>query len=126
MAISRRARLAALVSGVLFILVSASGVAAHESRVVGEYRLTVGFLAEPVFVDQKSGLDLRVVTPAEPEDARQPVEGLEDTLKATLTKDGVTREMPITARIRRPGRIPVAVLPDGRGFGLRNPFLRHD
>ena len=69
---------------------------AHEHREVadGQYELTVGFLEEPAYVNEKNGLSLEVVniadtaTPedgaAEGETAGVPVEELSGTLKAEV------------------------------------------
>jgi hypothetical protein len=62
----------ALAAGAL----AAPGVLAHEERDVSGYTLEVGFIDEPVFVGERSGLDLFV------HKGDQAVSGLEKTLKA--------------------------------------------
>jgi hypothetical protein len=86
------------------VLASTSLAAAHETRVIDdEYRLTVGMIAEPVFVGQKSGLELRVVTQAEDAADQVPVDGLVDTLQAEVAKGDLTRDVEISARFGSPG-----------------------
>jgi len=63
--------------GVLIVLLAATATA-HESRQVGAYTFEVGFLDEPVYVGQRSGLELAVTK------GGTPVEGLERTLKAEV------------------------------------------
>ena len=57
---------AAVSGAALTMIVSVGTTHAHESRDVGDYTLTVGFLDEPVFSGQKSGLDMRVSLGEEP------------------------------------------------------------
>lgn len=93
----------ALLSGAL--LLAPAGVLAHESRDVldGQYHLVVGFMNEPVFAGDKSGLEFWVTeisaaTPgAEGEEAEgAPVDGLEETLKAEVIYEDQTLELPLT------------------------------
>lgn len=56
----RRIGRSAAFGAALTLLVGIGVAAAHEQRDVGDYTFTVGFLEEPVFTGQKSGLDLRV------------------------------------------------------------------
>jgi len=58
-------RRAARIAGALLIALALASLAAlpalaHEQRTVAGYELEVGFLNEPVYVGDKSGLDLRV------------------------------------------------------------------
>jgi hypothetical protein len=91
-----RALTAALLAATL-ALVTAGIAVAHEERRVGEYDFVVGFIDEPVFVGQKSGLELLVTRDGEP------VEGLEETLQAEVTKDGERRDLPLSPRFGEPG-----------------------
>jgi len=91
----------ALTAAGLIASMAASPAAAHESRQMGDYRVTVGMIAEPVFVGQKSGLEFRVVKGTDGE--APPVEGLEETIKAEVTKGGVTKEVEVAARFGEPG-----------------------
>lgn len=66
--------------GVLaLIFLLASPALAHEKRAVGDYELVVGFVNEPAFSGAMNGIDLRVSK------AGEPVEGLEETLKASVS-----------------------------------------
>jgi hypothetical protein len=95
----------ALLSGLLF-LAAPAGVLAHESRDVldGKYHMVVGFMNEPVFAGDKSGLEFWVTenptdaTPGgEGEEAEgTPVDGLEETLKAEVIYEDQVMELPLT------------------------------
>ncbi len=88
----------------LLLLVMASSVLAHETRVVGSYRLVVGFAVEPAFEGQMNGVDLRV---SEGEgEAATPVEGLQETLQVEVThvESGISQIMPLRAVFGAPGR----------------------
>jgi len=96
--------------GAVLILVVGIGVAsAHEQRDVGEYTCTVGFLAEPVFTGQKSGLDLRVAR------GEEPVEGLEETLRAEVSFSGQSRELEISPVFGQPGAYRSVFFPTAAG-----------
>ena len=108
---------------VLGALVAAIAIAApalaHEERTVGVYSMEVGLIDEPVFTGQKSGLEFSVFQDA------TPVEGLADTLKAQVTFEGTTRDLPISARSEEPGWYESRLLPH-RGRSVHLPHLRHD
>jgi hypothetical protein len=91
---SRRAALALVgaLAATAALAVAAPAVLAHESREVAGYTLEVGFLDEPVFVGQRSGLDLVVRR------GDQPVAGLEKTLKAEVGYGGRTIPLEVEAR----------------------------
>ncbi len=78
---------------------------AHQVRLIGteggeQYKVIVGQLNEPVFTDLRSGLDLIVQHVAD----GAPVEGLENSLMATLTApDGQVRTLTVVARHGAPG-----------------------
>jgi hypothetical protein len=76
-----------LVCAVLMSL-AATPVEAHETRQVGNYTVSVGLIDEPVYVGQRSGLDLQVSL------AGAPVTGLERTLKAQV--DYGSSSLPLT------------------------------
>jgi len=110
----------------LLALATPLAASAHEQRDVanGTYRVVVGFLNEPAFVDQQNGLDLRVskpevapVTPAaSDEDAvGAPVEGLADTLKVEVIFGDQTMELPLEPRFRDPGAYRGIFFPTAEG-----------
>jgi hypothetical protein len=101
------------------VAISLSGVfsgtpksSAHEVRAVGNYQFVVGFLNEPAFAYEPSGLDLRVTffpngvpEGEEAEGQGEPVEGLEETLQAEVIAGGgaSTKEIPIESSFGDPG-----------------------
>lgn len=94
------------------VLASLAGIgvaAAHESRAVGDYTFTVGFLNEPVYSGDKSGLDLRVTR------GDEPVEGLEETLSATVSFGDQTRDLEISAVFGQPGAYRSVFFPTAAG-----------
>ena len=91
---------------------------AHEVRQIadGKYQIVVGFMDEPVYAGDKSGLEFFVTdlsAPATPtvasdgdedeEAAGAPVDGLEKTLKAEVIFEDQTMELPLSARWNTPG-----------------------
>ncbi len=82
---------------------------AHEQRTVAGYDMEVGFIDEPVFVGDKSGLEFSVMKD------NQPVEGLEQTLTAQVTYQGETRDLPLEARDGSPGWYQSVFIPTAAG-----------
>ncbi len=100
----------AAVLGVVLTMVASIGpTLAHEVREVGELTLVVGFLDEPVYSGQKSGLDLRVSRRDEP------VEGLEETLQAEVSFDGRVRDLPISPAFGEAGAYHSVFFPTAAG-----------
>jgi hypothetical protein len=91
------------------MVVSTGVVLGHESRDVGEYTFVVGFLDEPVYSGQKSGLDLRVSR------GEEPVEGLEETLQVEVTFGDSTRELPLSPAFGEPGAYRSVFFPTAAG-----------
>ena len=57
----RRARLVLSVLLALMLTGTIAGVAlAHENRLIGKYKLTVGFLNEPALLNEPNSIDFRV------------------------------------------------------------------
>ena len=100
---------AAVLGAVLTTLAGIGTVAAHESREVGAYTFSVGFLDEPVFSGQKSGLDLRVAR------GEEPIEGLEETLEAEVTFAGQSRALEISLVFNQPGAYRSVFFPTAAG-----------
>ena len=105
----RRIGRSAALGAVLALLVGIGAASAHEQRDVGDYTFTVGFLEEPVFTGQKSGLDLRVAR------GDQPVEGLETTLQAEVTFNGQSRDLEISPVFGQPGAYRSVFFPTAAG-----------
>lgn len=100
---------AAVLGAMLTALVGIGVASAHESREVGAYTFSVGFLDEPVFSGQKSGLDLRVAR------GEEPVEGLEETLEAEVTFAGQSRTLEISPVFNQPGAYRSVFFPTAAG-----------
>lgn len=92
-------RLAAVVAATALATLATGVVSAHEEREVAGYTIVVGFIDEPVYVGQKSGLEFFV------NKGETPVEGLETTLKAEVIKGDQKRDLPIEPRFRQEGRL---------------------
>lgn len=105
----RRFGRAAALGSMLALIVGTGVASAHESREVGEYTLTVGFLEEPVYSGDKSGLDLRVAR------GEEPVEGLEETLTASVSFRAESRELEISAVFGQPGAYRSVFFPTAAG-----------
>jgi len=86
----------AALSAVL-LLITAAPALAHERRNVGEYMLVVGFIGEPVFTDQRSGLEFSVTR------GDEPIEGLAETLTAQAIYQDQTLDLPLSPRFGQPG-----------------------
>src|SRR4030095_8079567 len=94
---------------------------AHERQLVqigtNDYLLVVGFLSEPVFTGDRSGLDLRVVLPdrSNPLDARAPevtpVENLDQTLKVEVRAGPHARTFDLKPTYGAPGRYEAVFYP---------------
>lgn len=95
----------------LFLSVSAH---AHERQVFeinGQtVQLVVGSLSEPVYVDDKTGLDLTVTLIA-PDANNSPITGLEETLMLELQAGGKTKSFPIEAAWMAPGKYKTTFYP---------------
>ena len=99
----------ASVLGAVLTLVGYGVVSAHESRDVGGHTFTVGFLEEPVYTGQKSGLDLRIARGGEP------VEGAEATLRAEVIYQDETRALEIAPVFGEPGAYQSVFFPTAAG-----------
>ena len=99
---------AAMLAGAL-ILTTVSSALAHEEREVGDYTFEVGMLEEPVFVGQKSGLELHVTR------GDEPVERLGESLQATVSFGGETRDLEISPRFGEPGAYQSVFFPTAAG-----------
>ena len=69
----------------------------------------VGFIDEPVYTGQKSGLELMV------SQGDTPVEGLEETLQATVTFGDETRDLELEPRFGEPGWYESVFFPTAAG-----------
>lgn len=104
-----RARIAAPLAALAVALISPAPVAAHEVREVSGYQIVIGFIDEPVFTNQKSGLEFQVMR------GDAPVEGLEATLNAEVAFDAETRDLPLSPRFGEPGWYESVFFPTAAG-----------
>jgi hypothetical protein len=93
----RLVALGATVAALATLAIAAIPVFAHEQRDVAGYSMEVGFIDEPVFVGQRTGLEM-IVTKDE-----KGIEGLESTLKAQVVKDGKTMDLSLSSPEGEPG-----------------------
>ena len=100
----------AAVMAVALVALTAGATLAHEVREVGGHTFVVGFIDEPVFTGQKSGLEFFVSRGEE-----EPVEGLEATLEAQVTYGGQTRDLEISPRFGEPGAYESVFFPTAAG-----------
>ena len=101
--------IAALAAAAFLTLSIAAPVFAHEARTVAGYDLEVGFIAEPVYVGDRSGLEIHVTK------GDKPVEGLETTLKAQVVFGGQNRDLTLSAREDSPGWYESIFIPTAAG-----------
>lgn len=108
----RTFRLCSIIVFLMTVLVSGPALA-HETREVGAYRFVVGFVNEPPLVEEPNGVDLRVTRIAD----NTPVEGLEKTLRVSLSYAGgkETDPQPLRPRFGMPGRYTLDVVPTKAG-----------
>ena len=100
----------ATVLSVALVALTVGITLAHESRDVGEYTFVVGFIDEPVFTGQKSGLEFFA---SRGED--EPVEGLEETLQAQVTYGSDTRDLEVSPRFGERGSYESVFFPTAAG-----------
>jgi hypothetical protein len=111
--------LAALVTAVSLLLPAPAPAHQRHWLQIGtaDYLVVVGFLNEPVFTGDKSGMDLLVLTPdpANPMDSRaqnvKPVEGLEKSLKVEVKAGPASRTFDLYPAFRAPGRYEAIFFP---------------
>lgn len=102
----------ALVAGVTLgscASILAAPVLAHEVREVAGYEFVVGFIDEPVYSGQKSGLEFSV------SHAGEPVTGLADTLEAEVIHGDQSRDLPISPRFGEDGWYESVFFPTAAG-----------
>lgn len=112
-----RRSLALIVLFAAFFGVFALPAAAHETKAVGpngEYLISFGFINEPIYTQERNGLDI-IVRRAED---RSPISHLEGTMIATIiSPDGtVSRELPLRAVWGAEGRYTADVVLTEPGF----------
>lgn len=106
---SQRLGRAAILGVALAMIAGIDTTFAHEVREVGELTFVVGFLDEPVYSGQKSGLDLRVTR------GEEPIDGLEETLQAEVSFDDRVRELPLSPVFDEAGAYQSVFVPTAAG-----------
>jgi hypothetical protein len=106
---------------VSLLLLMAASASAHQRQLLQigaiEYLVVVGFINEPVYTGDKSGVDLAIVTPdpANPLDSRapeaKPVEALEKSLKVEVKAGPHTKVFDLKPAYRAPGRYEAVFYP---------------
>ncbi len=115
---------------VVFFLCSATGVFAHERQAFrigdSQYLFIVGSLNEPVVVDDKSGVELKVLLadPKNPGDSKaagaKPVEGLDQTLTVEVSAGDKKRTFSLEPVFGTPGSYKAVFFPTVQTtFGYR-------
>jgi len=100
---------AAVLGAALTMIVGTGAAFAHEARDVRDHTLVVGFADEPVYTGQKSGLEFLV------SHGEEAVEGLEETLSASVTFGDQTRDLEIEPRFGEPGWYQSVFFPTAAG-----------
>jgi len=100
---------AALLIALAALVLTPALAAAHEERQVAGYTVVVGFMDEPVYAGQKSGLEFFV------NKGDAPVKGLESTVKAQVIYQGQTRDLPVSARWGEDGAYESVFFPTAAG-----------
>jgi len=100
---------AAVLAGVLATLAGTGIALGHESRDIDDITMVVGMLEEPVYVGQKSGLELRVTHDGEP------AEGLEESLQAEVTFGDEIRAIELSPQFGEPGSYRSVFIPTAAG-----------
>ena len=81
----------------------------HQTFKIGDkiYSFVVGFLNEPAYIDDKSGLDLRIelLDSKDPKNTSRvvPVSGLEQTLQVEVSANNTRRTFPLEPTYNNPG-----------------------
>src|SRR5579871_3439876 len=99
---------------ILLLLALGPGAAlAHERRSVGPYSFLVGFNNEPAMEGQPNGAQLTVTAP---DDNNRPVEGLQNSLTATVAYGGgQPKAFPLRAVFGKPGQYVADFIPTRAG-----------
>ncbi len=116
-----RVRFCGVACAVAALALGGTLAVAHERQLVqigtSDYLLVVGFLSEPVYTGDRSGLDLRIVLPdpSNPLDARapevKPVDNLDKTLKVEVKAGPHVRVFDLRPTYGAPGRYEVVFYP---------------
>jgi hypothetical protein len=95
--------------GTLIATLASPLVLAHGEHEIGDYAIEIGLIGEPVYVGQKSGLELGVTK------GGQPVDGLDATLKAQVIVGNRSLDLSLAPREEQPGWYESAFIPTQAG-----------
>jgi hypothetical protein len=86
---------------------------AHERRKIAgdKAEAVVGWIVEPAYVELPNGVDFRVTNAA----TKQPIEGLDKTVKVEVTKGGTKKTYDLRARFGQPGAYTADIMPTSTG-----------
>jgi hypothetical protein len=104
-----RALALAIIAASVGLSFAAPTVLGHEERQVAGYDIEVGLIDEPVFVGDRSGLEMFV------HKGDQPVEGLDKTLKATVSYGDRSIELALSPRESDAGAYESVFIPTAAG-----------
>jgi len=106
------AAVAAFLAVVAALALNTPGASAHERRTVADrYTFVAGFINEPVFLEEPNGIDLRITNAQ----TNEPVQGVEQTLKADVTAGGQTKTVDLKTRFGQPGAYTADIIPTQSG-----------
>jgi hypothetical protein len=101
----------ATVAGLLLMVVGVGPAVAHETREVGGYLFTVGWIDEPAYTGVPNAVDLRVRFA----DTEEPFEDLGDDLQVDITYGDATTTQGLRPRFGDPGGYRSDVVPTRPG-----------
>lgn len=96
-------------AAIMLVAATSASVLAHEDRELDDLSIVLGFIDEPVFTGQKSGLEFLIMH------AGEPVAGVEETLEAEVTFGDDTRALPVSPRFGEPGWYQSVFFPTAAG-----------
>jgi hypothetical protein len=112
----------ALVMLLMFSIYSKPLVSAHQKQLYtigkNQYLFVAGFLNEPVYVDDKSGVDFYAYTPdpkdpmSEDSNLTKPIENLQDSLKVEVSAGPNTKILDLEPDEDQPGHYTASFIPD--------------
>ncbi len=105
--------LSALAAAALLLLPLAASAHAHQTFRIGDktYSFVMGSLAEPVVVDDKTGVDVAVTEHIKGKEDGTPVLGLEQTLRVEISAGNATKTLPLTAQYGKDGSYKAVFIP---------------
>lgn len=112
----RTIRISAVLALVAILVAAFAGtVSAHETREVGDYELTVGFVSEPAIVGELNGIQLNVTRISGGDEESEPVAGVAQTLQAAIIHGDQTREVELRPVFGEDGSYTADVIPTSAG-----------